>query len=74
MWRRKDMSMRIDTNNIHLHDDQIHDLLTHYAVNGRSDDYKELYLELYPKAPPQEVGRCYYFSRFALGIKPDPMY
>jgi len=68
------MTIEIDKNNIHLSDNGIYDLLIHYAEKNRTDDFKKLYLQLYEEAPILEIGRCYFFIRFTLGLLPEPRY
>lgn len=60
--------MIIDTNSLHLSDDQIRDLMIFYASKLKDYEFMKLYKELYEDATNHEIIRCAYFIRLALGI------
>jgi hypothetical protein len=62
---------KIDSNNMHLSDEQIQDLMIHYARLDRGVDFIVLYKELYKDAEKNEMLRCMYFIRLALRLNPD---
>jgi hypothetical protein len=62
---------KVDSNNVHLSDEAIHDLLIYYAMTDKLAKFVSLYEFVYKKSPVQEANMCFYFSRLALGLNPD---
>jgi len=62
---------KIDSNNLHLSDDQIRDLIIHYASLGRLLAFTELYMKICGVVSRDEAARCYFFIRLALKLPQD---
>lgn len=60
--------MELNTNHLHLSDDQLRDLMIYYATKDRLLDFERLYKEIYKDATSYEIHRCMFFVRLALGL------
>ena len=70
------MTYRLDTNSIHLHDNQIEDLLIHYGSYGdfageKLSEFVELYLKYYPENTRKDAWHVYKWIRLAKGLSLD---
>jgi hypothetical protein len=63
--------MILDTNKLHLSDNEIRDLMIYYARENKMAAFNKFYKELYKDAIDREVVRCYYFIRLASGLTDD---
>jgi hypothetical protein len=62
---------KVDSNNIHLSDEAVDDLLVYYAMTDKLAKFESLYGFVYRKSPVEEARMCFYFTRLGLGLNPD---